>query len=121
MPEANRSKRLTGPADPRANTIVKFVLRIGLSTSLVLLIVGLVIQLSGGHHQAIQVKMFDIFGAHSIGEEIMGLGILVLTLTPACGVLSLVFSWIRERDTIFIAVGVIVVAVLTTAVVVGFG
>lgn len=121
MPEQRRSRRLTGPADPRANTIVKFVLRIGLSISLVLLVIGLVIQLAGGHDEAVQVKMFDLFGAHAIGEEIMGLGVLVLALTPACGVLSLVASWIRERDTVFIAVGVIVVAVLTAAVVVGFG
>lgn len=107
------------PADPRTNTLVKRVLRVGLVTALVLLLAGLVVQLASGHDQAVQVKMFDIFAAPSVGEKIMGLGILALTLTPAAGVLSVLGSWVRERDRVFVGVGAIVVTVLAVAVVVG--
>lgn len=107
-------------ADPRTNTIVKFVLRTGLALALALLVVGLIVQLASGHDQAIQVRMFDLFAPRPVGEKIMGVGVLFLTLTPACGVLSVVLSWVRERDRIYIGVGAIVVAVLCAAVIVGF-
>lgn len=108
-------------ADPRTNTLVKVVLRTGLALSMLLLVVGLAIQLARGEDLALPVKMFALFAPHPIGEQIMGAGVLILTLTPACGVLSVLFSWIRERDRTYVVVGIIVVGVLCTAVVVGFG
>lgn len=118
---ADRTGLLSRRADPRTNTIVKYVLRTGLAIALVLLVVGLAIQLGTGHDEAIQVRMFELFAPRPIGERIMALGVLFLTLTPACGVLSVVLSWTRERDRVYIAVGAAVVAVLCAAVLVGFG
>lgn len=106
-------------ADPRTNTVVKIVLRIGLSLALVLLAVGLCIELAAGHDQAVNVGMFDLFGPRSVGERVMAVGALVLTLTPAGGVLSVLLSWVHERDRPYVGVGLIVVTVLAAAVVVG--
>lgn len=107
-------------ADPRTNTVVKWVLRTGLALALVLLAIGLVLQLVQHHDQAVQVRMFDLLAPRLVSEKIMAIGVLVLTLTPACGVLSLLLSWIRERDGVYVGVGLTVVVVLTAAVVVGF-
>lgn len=110
-----------GRADPRTNTVVKIVLRTGLVLAMALLLIGLVIQLASGHDDAVGVKMFDLFAPRPTGERIMAVGALVLTLTPACGVLSVLSSWVRERDRHYVGVGLIVVAVLSAAVLVGFG
>lgn len=119
MSEHAGGRRRTGPADPRANTLVKRVLRTGLGVSLVLLAAGLAVQLAGGHDRAAPVRMFDLFAARLPGERIMGLGVLTLALTPAAGVVSVVASWLRERDRLFVAVGLLVAIVLTSAVLVG--
>lgn len=108
-------------ADPRTNTVVKYVLRTGLALAMVLLLVGLVIQLASGHDDAIGVKMFDLLAPRPLGERIMAVGTLMLALTPAAGVLSVLVSWIRERDGVFVVVGLIVVGVLSAAVLIGFG
>jgi uncharacterized membrane protein len=108
-------------ADPRTNTLVKAVLRAGLGLSMILLVVGLVVQLARGEELALPVKMFKLFAPHPVGEQIMGVGVLVLTLTPALGVLSVVLSWARERDRTYVLVGFAVVCVLFTSVAVGFG
>jgi len=108
-------------ADPRTNTVVKWVLRTGLLVALVLLLVGLVLQLVGGNQHAVEVKMFDLLAPRPLGERVMAVGVLVLTLTPASGVLAVLFSWARERDRLYVGVGCVVVAVLAASVVVGLG
>lgn len=108
-------------ADPRTNTVVKWVLRSGLVGALGLLLTGLVVQLGAGNHVAVQVKMFDLFAPRPLGERIMAVGVLALTLTPACGVLSVLLGWAREGDRRYVVVGGVVVAVLGAAVLVGLG
>lgn len=108
-------------ADPRTNTIVKTVLRTGLVAALGFLLVGLVLQLASGSDGAVQVRMLDLFAPRSTGEKVMGIGVLVLALTPASGVVSVLLSWVRERDRVYVGVGITVVAVLVAAVLVGFG
>jgi uncharacterized membrane protein len=117
--EAERAFSLR--ADPRTNTVVKAAMRTGLVAALLLLLVGLVLQLAAGTDRAVGVKMFDLLAPRPIGERIMAIGVLLLALTPASGVLSLVFSWAREHDRLYVAVGCFVVAVLGAAVVVGLG
>jgi uncharacterized membrane protein len=96
------------------------VLRLGLGGAMVLLGAGLVAQLAAAtRHVAVPVRMFHLLGAPSLGEALMGLGVLVLTLTPVAGILSLLISWRRERDHPFVAVALVVLAVLLAAVVVG--
>lgn len=118
-PGAEGRALLERRADPRTNTVVKRVLRTGLVLAFAILAVGLVVQLASGHDVAHQVRMLDIGSAHPLGEKIMGFGVLVLALTPTCGVLSVLLSWVRERDRVYVGVGVIVVIVLGAAVAVG--
>lgn len=108
-------------ADPRTNTVVKVVLRTGLAAALALLLAGLVLQLASGDDRAVPVRMFDLLAPPTVGERLMAVGVLVLALTPAAGVLSVVLSWVRERDRRFVGVGALVVAVLVGAVLVGLG
>lgn len=107
------------PADPRTNTTVKRVLRLGLGVSLALLLVGLVVQLVSGHDEALPVKMFALFAPKAAGEKIMALGSLVLAVTPAVGLVTVVANWAREGDHRFVGTGAVVVAVLAAAVGVG--
>ena len=120
-PGGPADRQLSQRADPRTNTVVKMVLRTGLLLALATLGTGLAIQLASGQHRAVGVHMFDLLAPRSLGERVMAVGVLVLTLTPAGGVLSVVLSWVRERDRPYVGVGVLVVAVLAAAVVVGLG
>lgn len=120
-PSERVEEALRQRADPRTNTVVKTVLRTGLITSIVLLLAGLVVQLASGNNTAVGVRMFDLFAPRPVGERIMAVGVLVLVLTPASGVISLVSSWVRERDPTYVGVGLLVVGVLAAAVVVGLG
>lgn len=107
------------PADPRTNSAVKFVLRSGLSLALVAMVVGLLLQLAIGRHRAVSVKMFGLFAPHSVGETLMSVGALIVTMTPVLGVLTVVANWVRERDHRFALVGAVVASVLALAVVIG--
>lgn len=118
MPD-DAGDRTGTPADPRTNTVVKWVLRAGLSVALVLLLAGLVAQLALSRHLAVDVRMFHLFAAPSPGEVLMGLGVLVLTLTPVAGITAVLASWLRERDRGFAAVALVVLVVLAASVVVG--
>ena len=120
-PRTPAERQLAERADPRTNTLVQAVLRVGLGIALVLLLAGLVIQLANGQHEAFSVKMFDLWAPRPIGERVMAVGALILAITPVAGVLSVVGSWVAERDRRFVGVGLIVVAVLSAAVVVGLG
>lgn len=108
-----------GPADPRTNTVVKVVLRIGLAGATLLFLAGLLDQLVAARHVAVDVSMFHLFGAPSGGETLMGLGVLLLTLTPVAGITSVLVSWLRERERGFAAVATVVLLVLAAAVLVG--
>lgn len=118
---AGDDQLLSKRADPRTNTVVKIVLRTGLVLALLVLFSGLVVQLASGHDVAVQVRMFDLFAPRSTGERIMAVGVLLLALTPAMGVLSLLVRWIGERDRVYVGVGVIVVVELSAAVLIGLG
>lgn len=118
-PQSAAAEPRSTPADPRTNTVVKVVLRIGLSISLALFIAGLATQLAAGRHLAVDVGMFHLFGAPSPGDTLMGSGVLVLTLTPVAGISSVLFSWLREHDRGFAAVAFVVLVVLAAAVAVG--
>lgn len=119
MPESP-APWLARRADPRTNTVVTWVLRAGLGISFAVLAVGLAIELASGRHLAVAVRMFDPFGPRALGERIMSVGVLLLMLTPACGVLSVLVGFARERDRRYVMVAAIVVVVLAAAVAVGF-
>lgn len=119
MPEPAEHPARDVPADPRTNVVVKVALRSGLVSALLLLAAGLVTQLLTTRHAAVGVRMFHIGGAPTLGEVLMGFGVLVLTLTPVAGILSALAGWRREHDRVFAGVAGVVLAVLLASVLVG--
>lgn len=120
-PQERLDDALRRRADPRTNTMVKVVLRIGLLSAMVLLVTGLAVQLASGDHSAVGVRMFDLFAPRSVGVRIMAVGVLALAVTPVGGVMTVIVGWSRERDRTYVGVGLIVLTVLAAAVVVGLG
>lgn len=108
-----------GGADPRTNALLTRVLRSGLALSLAVLAAGLTVQLVSGPHRAVAVRMFDLFAPRPLGERLMAAGVLLLALTPACGVVAVFAGFLREHDRRYAAVAATVAAVLAAAVVVG--
>lgn len=94
-------------------------LRAGLGTSFALLVAGILIAAFEPGSGRGPVPLSDLFGRLPLGSRLMGLGILVLGLTPVIRVLLLVFLWIRERDYRHAAVAGVVLITLITSVVLG--
>ncbi len=104
-----------------ARTIVHHLLRGGLAIAIALMLAGLVVKLASGDHRNEAVKLLGLQHAPSLGDALMGAGILALGLTPAVRVLVLAVVWTREHDWRFVGVALAVVATLTTAVLLGGG
>jgi uncharacterized membrane protein len=101
---------------------VQWLLRVGLALAAALMLLGVVTALLGGSLPTTQWLPAGAFGAHqALPERLSGLGILVLAATPAFRVVTLITLWVRERDWKFVAIAVVVAAVLTLAIAVGGG
>lgn len=98
-------------------------LQAGLGASALLMIAGLAVQISSGERISTAVGLFELGrrGKLPLGEQLMGLGILILALTPALRVVMLAFLWLRERDYRFVIVSIAVVLTLALAIVLGEG
>jgi len=115
---------------------ISYVLRIGVLTAGAIILVGLAWFLiagspsgpktlndvigSGGHGIVVSPRTIVSGIAAANPTAIIQLGVLVLILTPMMRVLMTVFLFFAQRDMIFVAVTVIVFAVLVFGLV-GFG
>jgi uncharacterized membrane protein len=97
-------------------------LRIGLGTAALLMAAGLVVALTSGPLPSPPLQVHGLWrGDVSLSVRLCGLGILVLSATPAVRVIALMVLWIRERDWKYAAVAAVVAAVLTVAIALGGG
>lgn len=101
--------------------VVAAVLRTGLALACALMAAGLVVKVANGDRHATAVRLFDVAGVDSLGDRLLAIGIAVLAATPAMRVLALVVLWAREGDRRFVAVALVVVAVLVAATAIGRG
>jgi uncharacterized membrane protein len=102
--------------------VVQFLLRSGLGLSVILMFVGLVISLSSGETTPTPVEMKNIFAPGiSLGNHLMGAGVLLLGLTPVLRVLMLVYLWYREKDWKFAIIALIVFVTLMVSISLGGG
>jgi len=108
------------PAGAQVRAIVQILLRSGLAIACVLMAVGLVVEVAGGHHSAATVRLFDI-GSADLGDRLMALGMLALAATPAVRVVALLVMWSLEGDRRHAAVAAVVLLVLGVAILVGHG
>ncbi|MGE3621198.1 MAG: DUF1634 domain-containing protein [Acidimicrobiia bacterium] len=101
--------------------VVHRLLRGGLVVAVALMAGGLVLKLAGGDHHDGTVTPFGLADAPSLGDALMGLGIVVLGLTPALRVVALAGLWARQRDWRFVGVAGAVAVTLATAALLGGG
>lgn len=110
----------TAPRGDRS--VVQWLLRGGLALSVLLMAVGFVVRVATGETAAPGVSFTQVLSRDaSTGDWLMGLGALVLGLTPGFRVLTLLVLWTRERDWRFVAVAALVVVTLTVSLLLGVG
>lgn len=109
-------------APRRDRDVVQWLLRSGLALAVGLMAVGFVVRAVSGEAAAPGVSLKQVLsGDASRGDWLMGLGALVLGLTPGFRVLTLLVLWTRERDWRFVAVAALVVVTLTVSLLLGVG
>ncbi|HEY1553464.1 MAG TPA: DUF1634 domain-containing protein [Kofleriaceae bacterium] len=101
--------------------IVQWVLRGGLAIAVVLMLAGLAIALVTGQRMAGAVSFADLLAGHSLPDQLIALGLLVLAATPLARVIALVIIWTVQRDRTFALLGLVVVAILAAAIASGYG
>lgn len=108
---------------PRSDrNAVQWLLRSGLALAVGLMTVGFLVRVLAGEPAAPAVSLRQVLsGDASRGDWLMGLGALVLGLTPGFRVLMLVVLWTRERDWRFALVAALVVVTLTVSLLLGVG
>lgn len=100
--------------------IVQGALRAGLGASFALLSSGMIV--AGFEHapHAGPVRPGALFHASlALGSRLMGLGVLVLGLTPVVRVLLLLLLWSREHDYRHAAIAAVVLLALIASMVLG--
>jgi hypothetical protein len=98
--------------------VLQRLLLAGLLVATALMASGLL--LSGGDRDG-ALPLFRLFSEGPAGERLMGLGVLVLALTPPLRVAALVLLWSLERDWRFVLVGTVVLMLLGAAIWTGGG
>jgi len=107
-------------APSRERKSVQLLLRAGLGLAVLLMSAGLAAELLRGQLSGESLQLRELASsAAPIGQRLMGLGILVLALTPAVRVLALLVLWTQERDWRFVAVALAVIATLGAATALG--
>lgn len=87
---------------------------------MILMMIGLVINMSTGHTKSVPVTMFDLFDESLLlGDRLLGIGVLILALTPAIRVITLTILWAREKDWKFVGISVVVILALIISVALG--
>ena len=111
----------TGSESHAVYRVVQWVLRAGLIVACAALATGLVLALATGEYTAHSVRLAAVLAADTLADRCLACGLVVLAFTPVVRVAALVVIWAIERDRKFVVVGLVVVAVLATAILSGHG
>jgi uncharacterized membrane protein len=110
------------PPPARERKSIQFVLRGGLFLATISMAIGFVLELLQRDLESRPLAVASIFSsATPVGDRWMGLGILLLSLTPAVRVLALFVLWVQEKDWRFAGVALAVMATLAAAIALGGG
>ena len=108
------------PASSLDRKLVQLLLRSGLVISMLLMGAGLIVNISTGHIESVSVGMFDLMNESMLlGDRLLGIGVLVLSLTPALRVITLTVLWTREKDWKFVGISIVVIIALIVSVSLG--
>lgn len=100
--------------------LVQFLLRVGLVLSMILMVTGLFVNVASGHVQSVVVPMFDLLKESlSVGDRLLGMGVLILALTPLIRVITLTLLWMKEKDWKFVGISILVIIALMISVSLG--
>lgn len=123
--DGSRAGRRRGWTDVEVDTIIGSLLRLGLILSSALVIVGAVIFLSRHGSETAAYKVFlgeprnyrEIGGiltetARFRGRGFIMAGLILLMATPVARVIFSVIVFLRQRDRVFVAVTIFVLAIL---------
>ena len=107
------------------NRVVAFSLRVGVFTSVVLSMVGLLLWATGGFNNLVTVAGSAIVGAVASGfrgsdSGIIYLAIVVLVATPVFRVAVSVVYFVREGDRKYVLISLVVLSMLLFALVSGY-
>ncbi|WP_353160656.1 DUF1634 domain-containing protein [Myroides odoratus] len=120
--------------DNQLQSIIGNVLRYGVLSALTVTLLGGIILLAKDSQQVVSFSTFaekdqNLFVVFKTilqgikdwnGESIIFLGILLLFLTPALRLLLSLFSFILEKDAMYVVITLIVIAVIILSVSFGF-
>ncbi|AGH95954.1 DUF1634 domain-containing protein [Pseudobdellovibrio exovorus] len=99
---------------------VQFLLSGGVILSVTLMLVGLIALLWMGETSLTAVSILDIFYSDlGWAYRLLSFGMLILALTPAFRVITLLFLWWREKDWKFVGVSLAVLITLTLSLILG--
>ncbi len=115
-------------ADKEVQIILGNLLRVGVIVSTVIVLIGGVILISGSPNQLVSFKSFKPEEAKfsSIATIFLGLrnfdglaiiqfGVLLLIFTPIARVVFSIFSFLIEKDYMYVLIGLIVLSVIITS------
>ena len=81
---------------------------------------GLVINLTQNEITPVAVPLVHVFNpALSLGNRLLGLGVLALAMTPALRVVTLLYLWGKEKDYRFMLVAAVVMVTLALSIFLG--
>ncbi|MCY1527695.1 hypothetical protein D9M68_627710 [compost metagenome] len=114
--------------DKDVQLILGTLLRVGVVLSTAIVLLGGIIYLSSNSGKAIKFNEFnpagtpfssivDIFTGlrHFDGLAIIQFGVLLLIFTPIARVVFSIFSFLMERDYMYVVVGIIVLCIIVTS------
>jgi uncharacterized membrane protein len=114
------AERSQAPARERKS--IQFVLRGGLALAVISMAIGFASELVQRDLVSRPLAIAAIFSSGApAGDRFMGLGILLLALTPAVRVIALLILWTQEKDWRFAGVALAVIATLGAAIALGGG
>jgi len=112
-------------ADKDIQVILGTLLRVGVITSMGVVLVGALIYLFSNHENMVDYEKFDSgkSGFSSIsaifeglkaldGAAIIQFGILLLIFTPIARVVFSIFSFLIERDYLYVLIGLVVLSII---------
>lgn len=112
-------------ADKDIQVILGTLLRVGVISSMFVVFIGAVIYLLGNHSNLIDYAKFDSVksGLSSMtavfsglkdmdGAAIVQFGTLLLIFTPIARVVFSIFSFLMERDYLYVLIGLIVLSII---------
>lgn len=100
--------------------IIQFLLRLGLWAAIFFMMAGVLINIRTDRMQFQGLSIDQIFsGELLLGDQLLGVGILLLASTPALRVVALMLLWIHEKDWPFVGISITVILTLLLSMLLG--